>query len=145
MLSLPPSRADMAILNPLPSAPSRFCAGMRTSSRITWRVAWAFQPIFFSTGPKEKPGVPFSTTKAEMPRGSGGSGTRHDDVDVGVSGPGDELLHAIQHDSHHRRGQHGWLKRRHRIRRPVQRGNMRPGFQKHTSGAANGSAARWLP
>jgi hypothetical protein len=34
---------------------------------MTCRVGWAFQPIFFSFAPKERPRVPFSTTKADMP------------------------------------------------------------------------------
>ena len=48
MLMRPPLRADIAILKPWPSTPRIAEAGTRTSSRITWRVGCAFQPIFFS-------------------------------------------------------------------------------------------------
>ena len=36
-------------------------------SKITCRVGCAFQPIFFSLAPKERPGVSFITAKAETP------------------------------------------------------------------------------
>lgn len=59
----------MAILKPMPSGPIRLATGTRQFSKITARVGWAFQPIFFSLAPKERPGVPFSTTMVEMPDG----------------------------------------------------------------------------
>ena len=69
MLSRPPSSPAIAILKPCPSADSRFAAGTRQPSNITMAVGCDFQPSFFSCAPKESPGVPFSTTKQEMPRG----------------------------------------------------------------------------
>ena len=69
MLSRPPSSPAMAMRKPMPSAPILFSAGMRQSSKITARVGWAFQPILRSFAPKERPGVPPSTTKVEMPPG----------------------------------------------------------------------------
>ena len=63
----PPFRPFMAMPKPSPSAPSRFDAGTRTSSNMTCRVGCAFQPIFFSSAPKARPGVPFSATRVEMP------------------------------------------------------------------------------
>ena len=57
----------MAKRKPSPSAPMRRLAGMRTSSKITWRVGCEFQPIFFSLAPKLTPLSDFSTMKAEMP------------------------------------------------------------------------------
>ncbi len=59
----------MAILKPSPSAASRLAAGTRQPSNITIAVGCDFQPSFFSRAPNESPGVPFSTTKHEMPRG----------------------------------------------------------------------------
>ncbi len=57
----------MAMPKPSPSSPSRLATGTRTLSKITWRVGWAFQPIFFSLAPKDSPGVPAGTTNAVMP------------------------------------------------------------------------------
>ena len=59
----------MAYLKPSPSGPSRFATGTRQFSKITARVGWAFQPILRSFAPKDRPGVPPSTTMAEMPEG----------------------------------------------------------------------------
>ena len=47
----------------------RFETGTRQFSKLTMAVGWLFQPSFFSGAPKERPGVPFSTTMQEMPRG----------------------------------------------------------------------------
>ena len=69
MFSRPPSSPAMAMRKPWPSSPSSASAGTRASSKITWRVGWAFQPIFFSCAPKERPGVSFGTSKQEMPSG----------------------------------------------------------------------------
>ena len=70
MLSRPPLRPAIAIRKPSPSAPSRFAAGTRTSSKITWRVGCAFQPIFSSFGAERQARrVPLGTTNAEIPRG----------------------------------------------------------------------------
>ena len=67
MLMRPPSSPLMANLKPWPSSPMRLAAGTLQFSKITCRVGWAFQPIFFSSAPKERPGVSFMTAKAEMP------------------------------------------------------------------------------
>ena len=69
MLTRPPLRPVIAMRKPSPSEPSRFATGTRTSSKITCRVGCAFQPIFFSFGPKLSPGVPSGTTIALMPFG----------------------------------------------------------------------------
>ena len=91
----------------MPSAPSRLATGTRASSRITARVGWAFQPIFRSFAPKERPGVSFSTTRVEMPDGPPSPVRTIDDVDVGDAGAGDELLHAVEHVSGRRRAPRG--------------------------------------
>ena len=60
----------MAMVKPLPrpsSPPMRRSAGTRTPSNMTCAVGWLRQPIFFSFGPKDRPGVPLSTRNAEMP------------------------------------------------------------------------------
>ena len=67
MFSRPPSSPLMAMRKPSPSAPTRLAAGTRQSSKFTWAVGWAFQPILRSGAPKLSPGVPFSTTRAETP------------------------------------------------------------------------------
>ena len=67
MLMRPPSSPLMANLKPWPSSPMRLAAGTLQFSKITCRVGWAFQPIFFSFAPKERPGVSFITANAETP------------------------------------------------------------------------------
>ncbi len=62
------SRVRIAVSKPVPSAPIIRSAGRRTPSRYTSRVGEPLMPSFFSGAPKETPGSPFSTTKAEMPR-----------------------------------------------------------------------------
>jgi hypothetical protein len=59
----------IAMPNPVPSPsapPSIASAGTRTPSNTTCVVGCAFQPIFCSAAPKLSPGVPFSTTNAEI-------------------------------------------------------------------------------
>mmetsp|Transcript_14366 Transcript_14366/g.27140 ORF Transcript_14366/g.27140 Transcript_14366/m.27140 type:complete len:205 (-) Transcript_14366:567-1181(-) len=65
----PPSRPRMAILNPSPSAPSRFSSGTNASSSTTVVVGWLRQPSFRSLAPKLRPSVPRSTRKAVTPSG----------------------------------------------------------------------------
>ena len=69
MLSRPPSSPAIAILKPMPSAPTRLATGTRTPSRITWRVGCARQPIFFSLAPNESPACRLDQESAEMPDG----------------------------------------------------------------------------
>ena len=57
----------IAILKPSPSAPSRFAAGMRTSSNVSSPVVEPLMPIFGSSRATSKPGVSPSTRNAEMP------------------------------------------------------------------------------
>ncbi|MNE36905.1 hypothetical protein D3C80_1307390 [compost metagenome] len=57
----------MAYLKPAPSSPTRLPTGTRQSSKLTTAVGWAFQPIFFSLAPNDRPGVPASTTMVETP------------------------------------------------------------------------------
>ena len=57
----------IAILNPSPSAPSRFAAGMRQSSNASSPVVDPEMPIFGSRRVTSKPGASASTTNAEMP------------------------------------------------------------------------------
>ena len=97
MLMRPPLSADIAILKPWPCAPSMADAGTRTSSRITWRVGCAFQPIFFSFGPNVRPAASPGTRNARDAARAGLAGARHDDVDRGLAAAGDELLDAGQH------------------------------------------------
>ncbi len=65
ILTLPPSRAFMAILNPIPSGPIRFFYGILTSSKVTNVVGWIDQPIFYSNFPNPSPLVSFSTMKVD--------------------------------------------------------------------------------
>ena len=58
----------MAILKPSPSAPIRFSAGTRQSSKITIAVGCEFQPSFFSCAPKDRPGAR-SRPAGQMPPG----------------------------------------------------------------------------
>ncbi len=69
MPSRPPFRPLIAIRKPSPASPSSRSAGTRTPSSTTWRVGWAFHPIFFSFGPNDSPGSSRSTRNAEIPRG----------------------------------------------------------------------------
>ena len=92
MLTRPPSSPRMAILKPSPSAPMRLATGTRQSSNITMAVGCECQPIFFSGAAEARPGVPFSTRKHEMPRGPALAGPRHDQIDVGGAGAGNEGL-----------------------------------------------------
>ena len=72
MLMRPPLSPFIAMPKPVPSPsapPSIASAGTRTPSKTTCAVGWAFQPILCSLAPKLSPGVSFSTTNAEMPRG----------------------------------------------------------------------------
>ena len=57
----------IAILNPSPSSPSRFAAGMRQSSKNTSPVVEPLIPIFGSIRPTLNPGASASTTNALMP------------------------------------------------------------------------------
>jgi len=57
----------MAIRKPSPSAPSRFAAGMRQSSKVSSPVVEPEIPIFGSSRATANPGVSASTTNAEMP------------------------------------------------------------------------------
>ncbi len=52
---------------------------------------------FFSFLPKERPGVPFSTTRHEMPFGPCAAGPHHRDIDVADAAARDERLGAVQH------------------------------------------------
>ena len=80
MLMRPPLSPFIAIPKPLPSSPSRLATGTLTFSKTTWRVGWAFQPIFFSFAPNDRPGVSAGTTKAVMPRLPVVGGAGHHDV-----------------------------------------------------------------
>ena len=68
MFSRPPSSPIMAKRKPSPSSPMRFSTGTRAESKLTMAVGWLRQPIFRSGAPKLRPGVSFSTTRAETPR-----------------------------------------------------------------------------
>ncbi|MNY49400.1 hypothetical protein D3C86_1848180 [compost metagenome] len=57
----------MACLNPSPIFPRRFSLGTRQLSKIISVVSEARIPNLFSFLPAEKPGVPRSTTIAEIP------------------------------------------------------------------------------
>ncbi len=56
----------IAILNPLPCLPRRLSLGIRQSEKISSYVDEPQIPILFSFVPNVKPGVPFSTMKAEI-------------------------------------------------------------------------------
>ena len=59
---------------------------------ITAAVGWVFQPSFFSFLPKDRPGVPFSTTRHEMPLRPGLAGAHHHDIEVAAAAARDEGL-----------------------------------------------------
>ena len=63
----PLSKVVIAILNPMPSAPSKFSFGMAASSKMMLLVEEARMPSFSSFLPRETPGVFMGTTKALMP------------------------------------------------------------------------------
>src|SRR5438270_378452 len=62
------SSTRIASLNPSPSPPSRLAAGTSRSSKNSWAVGDPRIPSFFSSLPILKPGIVFSTMKAEMLR-----------------------------------------------------------------------------
>ena len=57
------------------SVPSRFSAGTRTSSKNSSAVSCALRPTFSRFRPREKPGMPRSTTSRLMPFAPGASGS----------------------------------------------------------------------
>src|SRR5271155_2079759 len=63
----PPSKVDIATLNPSPSLPRRFLAGTRQSSKKIEQDHAALMPIFRSGGARLKPGVFVGTRNAEIP------------------------------------------------------------------------------
>ena len=69
MLSRPPSKPIIAMVNPSPSLPRRLTTGTRQSSKMTAAVGCECQPSFSSCLPNERPVAPFSTTRQEMPFG----------------------------------------------------------------------------
>ena len=64
----PASSVPSAILNPCPTSPSRWAAGTRQRSKRSSAVSEARMPSLSSVLTTVKPGVPFSTRKALMPR-----------------------------------------------------------------------------
>src|SRR5208282_6821899 len=69
----PRLRVSRNCLNPCPSTPNRFAAGIRQSSKINSAVADERHPILRYCLPARNPGVPLSTTSALisfLPRGS---------------------------------------------------------------------------
>ena len=87
----------MAILKPMPSGPSRLATGTRQSSKITWRVGWAFQPIFFSFGAEGEAGRVLLDHERRDAARAVLAGAHHGDVDVRGAGARDELLDAVEH------------------------------------------------
>ncbi len=69
ILRRPPSSPAMAMEKPCPSRPMRLATGTRQLSKITMAFGCDFQPSFFSLAPNDRPGVPFSTTRQEIPLG----------------------------------------------------------------------------
>ena len=61
------SSTCIAILNPSPSAPTRFAAGTRQSLKKISPVVEPLIPIFGSSRPTSKPGESASTMKHEIP------------------------------------------------------------------------------
>lgn len=62
-----PAPLTMAILKPIPCAPSRFSLGMRQSSKMRLAVEEALMPSLSSFLPSERPGHGMGTRKALMP------------------------------------------------------------------------------
>ncbi len=65
----PPSRIWRLWIKPLPSGAMRLSAGTRQSAKTTSEVSLARMPSLFSLLPGQKPAVPFSTIRAEIPCG----------------------------------------------------------------------------
>ena len=63
----PASSTCSVLMNPSPSSPTSASAGTRQSWKITSLVSLARMPSLFSFLPADRPGVPRSTTNAEMP------------------------------------------------------------------------------
>ncbi len=63
-LKRPMLRMLKAILCPLPISPRRFSRGTLASDRISGRVELPLMPVFFSSAPRETPGVSLSMMKA---------------------------------------------------------------------------------
>ncbi len=63
-LKRPMFRMLKAILWPLPISPRRFSLGICASLKISGQVELPLMPVFFSSAPRETPGVPFSMMKA---------------------------------------------------------------------------------
>ncbi len=94
----PPSSVFRKSLSPSPSAPRRFSAGMRQSSKMSSPVLLAWRPIFSSMRPMLNPGVSASTMKALIfPAVLLAIGHGGDDVRAGHAGVGDEALAAVEH------------------------------------------------
>ena len=63
----PESSVRMKLVNPCPSAPTRFSTGTSTSSKISSRVSDARQPSLSSFLPARKPGIAGSDGSCPMP------------------------------------------------------------------------------
>lgn len=68
---------------------------MRQSSKTTCRVGCAFQPIFFSLGPKDRPGCPFDKHCGNA-AGPFATGPDHDEIEITCPRAGNELFRAVQ-------------------------------------------------
>ena len=98
MLSRPPSSPAIAILKPWPSGADAGSRPARGSSRTSPSRSAAISSRASSPARQsESPGVPFSTTMHEMPRGPALAGAHHADVDVGDAAARDEGLGAVEH------------------------------------------------
>ena len=97
MLTRPPSRPRMAILNPSPSAPIRCATGTRQPSKLTTAVGCDRQPIFFSGRPNAQARRALLDQDRADPAGPVAPGPAHDEVEVAGAGAGDEGLAAVEH------------------------------------------------
>ena len=93
----PLSSADIATLNPSPSAPSIASAGTRTPSRESSAVSCARSPSFPFIGLASKPSEPVGTRNALIPFGPVAARAREDDRGRGPAAERDEDLRAGQH------------------------------------------------
>ncbi len=94
----PASSTCNVLMKPSPSRPTSASAGTRQSSNSTSLVSLARMPSLFSFFPALRPGVPRSTTNAEMPRRpSARSVIAITTMVAGNLAVRDELLGAVDH------------------------------------------------
>ncbi len=128
----PASSTCSVLMKPCPSSPSSWSAGTRQSSKMTSLVSLARIPSLFSFLPAVIPGVPCSTTNAEMPRCPlARSVTAMTTITPPMPAVRDERLRAVDHPAvalaHGRRPHRGRVAAGARFRQPPGAEHLAPG------------------